>query len=614
MTRLTRCALLVAALALVLATPAGAARPDRHAYALQLLAEGRRELALGGFDHRRKALDAFEAAAIVAPRDPEVLVTLGDCYCDARYLHRARAAYERALRVAPLSAASHYGMARMIRREWLDSGWRSDLDSAVAQAREATRLDGSYAAAWEGLVALAIEDGQVDVASDAAAHALAAAPADPRAQLAAAALVYRGGQLARSDSLFRAALAGLDSATAAPFRDISPLLPDRDNAARRRQDAARRAETVRRFWAAHDPDPVTPENEAQLEYWSRQAHALLLLDDPWGPIWRERTAVYVRYGRIVQVEETLGGGRFEMPRLDLGAVADAPTPKQLERLGQQVAGGGQSAFAPLPPTAQPLTVYVRIVRFEGERGPHLLAMVEAPGTPGDALTAECVLVDADERIAERTSRALTPSACDPGAARAGEFDFDVTPGPWRVAVAVHDAGLRRGVRTVPCDALPLESGLTMSEIAPNCGPPELASARDAVRLAANPRGRVAGSDPLVAYFEIYHLATEGQESRFEYEYTVRELGAPGVPWYRQRGEGSAAAQGLAFQSTQRGVGSLRRQFIRVPTRVLPAGRYELQLKVHDLVSGSRVYETLPFLRLWSEQELSGEAPVPGEPR
>ena len=600
---------------LLFASGTSSARPrvrvDRRTYALGLVAEGRKNLAYPDVDHRRKALSLFEEAAVAAPKEPEVLVALGDAYVDARYLHRARTTFERALAVAPESPEAHFGFARIRRREWLDSGWNSDLADAITEIHEATRLRPEYAPALQALTALDVENDDVDGAHEAAEAALRVEPQGARSQLVAAEMAYRTGNIARADSLFRAGIAGLEPAVAAHFSDISPLVPQRDSDARLRLAPAEQAEIVRRFWAAHDPDPVTPQNEAQLEFWSRQAHALLLLGDPWGPIWRERTSVYVRYGRRVQIDDPMGGPHHEMPRLDLGEIAEAPTPEQLERLEQVTAGGGQSAFAPLPPGAEPLPIAARVVRFGSGAGSRLLAQVEAPGSPGEKLDAEFVVLDASEDVVARSSRPLSASACDPSAERAGDFAIDVTPGAYTIAVAVHDDGHRRGVKRVPCDALPSSGTLEMSEIAPNCGPPELATEREGVRLNPNPRARVVGTDPLVAYFEIDHLETEGRNtSRFEYAYQVRELGAPGVPWYRQRMDGSAAASGLAFTTTQEGVGPLRRQFIRVPTHVLPAGRYEIVVSVHDLVSGRDVSEAMTFSRLWSQSELYGEDSVP----
>src|SRR5262249_14954573 len=53
---------------------------------------------------------------------------------------------------------------------------------------------------------------------------------------------------------------------------------------------------VRRFWSASDPDPTTEVNEGLLEYWSRMAHATLLLHDLDRWRWDERSAVYARLG------------------------------------------------------------------------------------------------------------------------------------------------------------------------------------------------------------------------------------------------------------------------------------------------------------------------------
>jgi Tfp pilus assembly protein PilF len=584
---------------------------DRKAYALSLLEDGRRHLARGGVEQRRAALSLFEEAALVAPRDPAVLVMLGDAYADARYLHRARTVYERALGIAPADADVHFGFGRIIRREWLDSGWESDLESAADELRDATRLRPGFVQALTALVALDVELGDLAHAREAAEQALTAAPQQAEAQLVAGEMAYRSGEIGRADSLFRLALAQLAPAVAERFNDVTPLVPVRDGDLIAHLAPAERAAYARRFWSANDPDPVTPRNEAQLEYWSRQAHALMLLGDPWGPIWRGRTAVYVRYGKRVQVDDAMRGRHFEMPRLDLGEVVVAPTPQQLERISLVTAGSGQSAFAPLSPGTQPMALAVRVMRFETVSGASLMGQVEASGEPADTLVGECVVLDAADSLVAHATRNLSPSACDPLGKRAGDFVFTVPPGTYRLAFAVRDAGNRRGTSRVSRDVLPPADGLSMSEIAPNCGPPQLATSREGVRLNPNPRARVEGSDPLVAYFEIYHLHTNDRgASRFEYQYRVRELGAPGVPWYHQKLTGQPAADALRFQTTQLGVGALRRQFIQVPTKTLPAGRYELELTVRDLATGQEAKETMPFSRLWSQEELTGDAPLP----
>lgn len=599
--------LLVAVLLSGLPADSPAARMDRRTYALSLLQEGKRRLAIGSIDQRRAALALFEDAALVAPKDPAVLVVLGDAYADARYLHRARTVFERALRLAPEDPDVHFGFARIHRREWLEFAWAVDLSDAISEAREATRLRPEFVRAWAALSALEVEQGDLPRAAESAERALAADPQQAEADLVAAEMAYRTGQIPRADSLFGIALGRLDPRQAARFADITPLISMHDAEIFQKMDAARQAAWVRRFWNENDPDPVTPQNEARLEYWSRQSHALLLLGDPWGPIWRERTAVYVRYGKHVQIDDPMRSQHYEMPRLDLGEVAATPSPAQLERINRVTAGGGQSAFAPLPPGTVPLPLAARVMRFQGDSGTRVLAQIESPGAPGEPLASECVVFDADDRLVARAVQALSPSACDPVGKRTGDFVFTLPPGSYRLAFAVHDTADRRGVRRVLCEIGPLPKRLSMSELAPNCGPPSLAAGEGGVRLFPNPRAWVDGTEPLVAYFEIYHLqTTASRASRFEYHYEVRELGAPGVPWYRQLWEGRAAAEGLAFRTIQDGVGPLRRQFIQVPTKTLPAGRYEIQITVRDLLSGQEVMEAMPFSRVWSQSELWGE--------
>lgn len=587
------------------------ARQDRRDYALSLLQEGRRRLEIGSIDQRRMALGLFEHAALVAPKDPEVLVALGDAYADARYLHRARTVFERADKYSPGNADVHFGFARLHRREWLEFAWPEDLRAAIDECREAVRLRSGFVAVWAALSALEVEAGSLERAGEAAERAFAAGPQVPEARLVAAELAYRNGNVARADSLFGDALAAMDPAKSKAFHDVSPLIPLQDARSLAVMTPARREEWVRRFWSANDPDPVTPENEARLEYWARQSHALVLLGDPWGPIWRERTAVYVRYGRHVQIDDPMRSRHYEMPRLDLGEVAATPTRAQLERINRVTAGDGQSAFAPLAPGVVPLPLAVRVMRFHGETGSRVLAQIESPGTRANPLQGECVVFDAEERLVTRARRAMATSACDPLGGYTGDFEFALPAGSYRLAFAVSDSAQHRGVRRVFCDLAPPTRRLTMSELAPNCGPPELATGGGTVRLLPNPRVRVTGEDPLVAYFEIYGLRTDSKgTSRFEYEYQVHALGAPGIPWYKRKLDGDAAAKSLAFQTAQEGQGPLRRQFIRVPTRVLPAGRYLLEITVRDVQSGESAKESLPFSRLWSEAELWGAPASP----
>src|SRR5262249_20589726 len=118
-------------------------------------------------------------------------------------------------------------------------------------------------------------------AARAAEHALAGRPRRPEAALAAAYVAFHEGDTERSDSLFRVAIPRLDPALRVFFEDPSSILG---------------AHAPRGDWEGLDPDPTTPENEVQLEYWSRVAHAFLLFNDPARPGTDMRFQTYVQYG------------------------------------------------------------------------------------------------------------------------------------------------------------------------------------------------------------------------------------------------------------------------------------------------------------------------------
>jgi len=58
-----------------------------------------------------------------------------------------------------------------------------------------------------------------------------------------------------------------------------------------------RMQFIDRFWADTDPDPVSPENEAKLEYFTRVTQALNLYGTSRLGEWDMRAQYYVRFGR-----------------------------------------------------------------------------------------------------------------------------------------------------------------------------------------------------------------------------------------------------------------------------------------------------------------------------
>src|SRR5207302_6375765 len=98
--------------------------------------------------------------------------------------------------------------------------------------------------------------------------------------VAAGSMAWRRGEVERADSLFRAGIPRLPKEVRALFDDVTPLASAGEAEQLSSLAAAARDEFLRRFWARFDPDPTTPENEAQLEFWSRETHAYLLFREP----------------------------------------------------------------------------------------------------------------------------------------------------------------------------------------------------------------------------------------------------------------------------------------------------------------------------------------------
>ena len=137
----------------------------------------------------------------------------------------------------------------------------------------------------------------------------------------------------------------------------------------------------------------------------------------------------------------------------------------------------------------------------------------------------------------------------------------------------------------------------MSDVLLTCGLLDPAASQTAIRLNPNLAARVQGALPLFAYFEVYHLRHDmNGKNRFEYEYTVQPAGEEPRGWYQRRTLEHEHAPLLSFRSTQEGIGSLRRQYIRVPVASLAPGRYRLAITVRDEMSGAKVGGLTDFVK------------------
>ncbi|HEY6866384.1 MAG TPA: GWxTD domain-containing protein [Candidatus Eisenbacteria bacterium] len=469
--------------------------------------------------------------------------------------------------------------------------------------------------------------------------------------LAEAYTSFRLGAVERADSLFRAALPRLRPNVRERFEDIAPVASAADTATLRRLPPDEQAEFVRRFWIANDPDPVTPENEAQLEYWSRVAQAYFLFYDPRRREWDERGEVYVRYGPPAwmgynpvgsKVAVSLGGwllqSRANVVQFGTGPEYPAnvqlwaypglgmevllqdrtlnehyllpitsdydpdplPNPDSLARLpGATATASGRAVFHTLPPGVRPMPIEAVVARFEGDRQPRLIAQVEAPGTPADSLWADWVVIDSTRREVARGGRTLSPSACDATAYRVADFAAELPPGEYMVGLSVRDGRGRRGVYRAAAVLAAPPASLSLSDVVLSCGAPDVsaAGASPVVRLEPNPAALVQGDHPLTAYFEIYHLAPgPGGAGRFEYVYTVRSASVDRRPWIQRLLAPRPQIPEVSVTRAEENVGPLRRQFVSVPIQSLPPGLYRLDVRVRDLTSRAESARSALFLK------------------
>ena len=103
--------------------------------------------------------------------------------------------------------------------------------------------------------------------------------------------------------------------------------------------------------------------------------------------------------------------------------------------------------------------------------------------------------------------------------------------------------------------------------------------------------------PLVAYFEVYHLArgADGQ-GRFEYETSVHSADPDNRMWFQRWLSPRRDGEALGVTRQDQVLGTVRRQFVSVPIRSLAPGHYRLDLVVRDVLTGDEQKRSAFFTR------------------
>ena len=612
---------------LLAAGPAPAGDATSRAQALLRSAQAR--LATGTPEARQYARRELEEAHALAPTEPAVTRALGRLYVEGDMLLAARRLAASELRRDPESAEAQLLMGDAWRAEWLVLGDESIRDRAiVALARGLARrpADGERAG-W--LVPMLVDAGERRPAFEVAQLAARARPEDPETWLLLAYTAQLADEVVIADQLFRRALPKLPAAERRRFEDLTPLLWEPQALSYRSMLPTARRNFEQRFWREMDPDPTTPENEGQLEYWARVTHARILYGVNDDGAWDTRAQVYIRFGRPEVVQRNpitmpgIGasgawmswtypslGMRVWMSALrargHFGALYRQPLtiavrafPDSLRSHPElQGVHGGFAVFRRLPYDVEPLPIRQTAVRFAAREGGRVVGQAEIEAPPSTRLAAQWVVLDSLGDVITRQESPFGASACEPAALRAAAFATELPPGRYRLAVRVDDGEARRAVSTSDVEIPDTGPFVSLSDLAVVCGTPAASVVPGAgVRLEPSTGLRPQDGPTLNVYFEIYHLrpGPDGQRE-YEYECTVRPMNGRRQSWLARAFDPRPGAAPLQMSRRETTTGDVRRQFLSVPVGELPAGRYRVEVRVHDVRSGADAMAVTDFTR------------------
>jgi len=637
MTRPVYVLVLVVGLAAVTPAAASGGPPAESASArgLELQRSARRALLDATAEGRSKAIHMLEQALALEPDNPTHWHLLGEVYASARYGAKSRACFEHALSMAPKDADGWFLSGMAWRREWRRLLDPTALDRAIAAFDTCTRLDPGRGEAWLRLSGLLYEHRDLEGAYAAAEQAGERGPYPAHNALARAYLAFRTGDITGADSLFHGVLPRLDASLRRWFEEPWIVLRGAADPRSGRSPAPDSSQVP--FWESRDPDPTTPENEFCLEYWSRVAHAFLLFDDPLEPRFDARAMTYIQYGppATVSVVDGIAQGMsmardqhnrslaeypflsqiWDYPqygmriRLDDRALvgryvrqarrmddpASSPSDAALRAQPDVIAiEDGDALFTARPPRRWRLELLTLHSRFEGTGTMRLSSQVRVNATPSDSAVARWLVSDTTGREVAREALAIGLSACAPESLGVARFSAGLPGGDYRVFVSVSDRRHRRATSAAIVTVPGPGAGVGLSDVVAVCSEPATQLQGTAVYLEAAEAPRVQGEDALSCYFEIARLALSPQgRSRFQYRYRVQRLADECAT------DAAPVQERVLSEYTSEEIdvdGSLRRQFVAIPARMLAPAHYRLTIKVRDVANGSEAERWLDFTK------------------
>ena len=137
----------------------------------------------------------------------------------------------------------------------------------------------------------------------------------------------------------------------------------------------------------------------------------------------------------------------------------------------------------------------------------------------------------------------------------------------------------------------------MSDVVLTCGTAGAFATPGAIRIDADLGGVVADRAAVSAYFELYGLAP-GKDgvARFEYQYLIQPAES-GKSFLQRVFSFVSPPNVVTVQREEIQRSSMRRQFVSVPVQSLGPGRYRLEVRIKDLVTGARAAGSTRFEKL-----------------
>ncbi len=261
---------------------------------------------------RLLSLEAVNRALDIEPMNPANYIQRGLTYHARGFIGEAMKDFKQAVSFDPECFQGWYQLGRLEYNEYIKTlCYNNHLKKAISYFRKAHRLNRedkntlyrlSFLLMFRHMYLTAIKYGR---------KAEIYHPDDYRIHLLLGTLYLKSSQFREARSEFREAFRMMNQSQLAPYLDISKLLDPSSAELWETTSLPGREEWRRKFWVENDPTPSTEINERKLEHFSRVFLAEMLFDDPKLGLNGEETDMgetLISYGYPYKKQYDLQGG------------------------------------------------------------------------------------------------------------------------------------------------------------------------------------------------------------------------------------------------------------------------------------------------------------------